>query len=222
MEFDLYDEFGRHALSIVACILPCNPCNGLANLKSNIHLGNYIGPELDEDEAVEDEDLRTSHPGDAGDIDGNDQGARGGGNDNEIDGFRRQAHLATENDNDHDEHDQQQQQQGDDWKNTGMALMQVDGESESIEWVVLEASDECAVFLNTFYSLYLEPTGSAVILHEDKKYYPTAEEVYGPDVETMVQDEDTQPLTEPIIAPVKHAKKFVHEKDLPETTFNKE
>ncbi len=23
----------------------------------------------------------------------------------------------------------------------------------------------------------------AVVLHEDKKYYPTAEEVYGPDVE---------------------------------------
>ena len=24
-----------------------------------------------------------------------------------------------------------------------------------------------------------------VVLHEDKKYYPTAEEVYGPDVEVM-------------------------------------
>ena len=24
---------------------------------------------------------------------------------------------------------------------------------------------------------------TAVVLHEDKKYYPTAEEVYGPDVE---------------------------------------
>lgn len=34
-----------------------------------------------------------------------------------------------------------------------------------------------------------------VVLHEDKKYYPTAEEVYGPEVETIVQEEDTQPLT---------------------------
>ena len=25
----------------------------------------------------------------------------------------------------------------------------------------------------------------AVVLHEDKKYYPTAEEVYGPDVEVQ-------------------------------------
>lgn len=34
-----------------------------------------------------------------------------------------------------------------------------------------------------------------VVLHEDKKYYPTAEEVYGPEVETIIQEEDTQPLT---------------------------
>ncbi len=26
----------------------------------------------------------------------------------------------------------------------------------------------------------------AVVLHEDKKYYPTAEEVYGPDVEVWM------------------------------------
>lgn len=35
----------------------------------------------------------------------------------------------------------------------------------------------------------------AIVLHEDKKYYPSAEEVYGPDVETIVQEEDTQALT---------------------------
>ncbi|KAK8774126.1 hypothetical protein V5799_011341 [Amblyomma americanum] len=34
-----------------------------------------------------------------------------------------------------------------------------------------------------------------VVLHEDKKYYPSAVEVYGPDVETIVQEEDAQPLT---------------------------
>lgn len=41
-----------------------------------------------------------------------------------------------------------------------------------------------------------------IILHEDKKYYPEADEVY-PEAETLVQDEDTQPLTEPIVAPIK-------------------
>ena len=33
------------------------------------------------------------------------------------------------------------------------------------------------------------------------RYYPDAEEVYG-DAEALVQMEDTQPLTEPIITPV--------------------
>lgn len=61
-----------------------------------------------------------------------------------------------------------------------------------------------------------------VVLHEDKKYYPTAEEVYGPDVETIVQEEDTQPLTEPIIAPVKKKKFSMAEQDLPETTYDME
>ncbi|CDS07394.1 Putative Elongation factor 2 [Lichtheimia ramosa] len=61
-----------------------------------------------------------------------------------------------------------------------------------------------------------------IVLHEDKQYYPSAEEVYGPGVEAMVQEEDTQPLSEPIIAPVKVRKFLVTEKDLPETRFSKE
>ena len=52
-------------------------------------------------------------------------------------------------------------------------------------------------------------SANAVVLHEDKKYYPTALEVYGPEVETLVQEEDAQPLTEPIIAPVRK-NKFQH------------
>ncbi len=67
----------------------------------------------------------------------------------------------------------------------------------------------------------IEPVHNAVILHEDKQYYPSASDVYGPDVETMVQEEDAQPLTEPIIAPVKVRKWTVEEKDMPETRFDK-
>ncbi|KAH8835020.1 Calreticulin family-domain-containing protein [Flagelloscypha sp. PMI_526] len=66
-----------------------------------------------------------------------------------------------------------------------------------------------------------EPSHNAVILHEDKQYYPSASDVYGPDVETLVQEEDAQPLTEPIIAPVKLRKWTVEEKNLPETRFDK-
>ncbi|RLM55672.1 hypothetical protein C2845_PM10G15850 [Panicum miliaceum] len=46
-----------------------------------------------------------------------------------------------------------------------------------------------------------DPSQQAVVLAEDKKYYPTAEEVYGPGVEALVMDEDEQPLEQPIVAP---------------------
>lgn len=67
-----------------------------------------------------------------------------------------------------------------------------------------------------------EASDMQVVLHEDKKYYPTPEEVYGPEVETIVQEEDTQPLTEPIIAPVKKKKFSMAEQDLPETVYSME
>ena len=35
---------------------------------------------------------------------------------------------------------------------------------------------------------------SAIVLHEDKKYYPTAEETFGKETETLVMEEDAQPL----------------------------
>jgi len=50
-----------------------------------------------------------------------------------------------------------------------------------------------------------EPAGPvsnsrALVLAEDKKYFPSAEEVFGPGVEALVMDEDAQPLEEPILA----------------------
>ncbi|OBT54965.1 U5 small nuclear ribonucleoprotein component [Pseudogymnoascus sp. 24MN13] len=62
---------------------------------------------------------------------------------------------------------------------------------------------------------------NAVILHEDKQYYPTAQQVYGEDVETMVQEEDAQPLTQPIIAPVEVKKFLLEEADLPPVHFDR-
>ncbi|GJJ77654.1 116 kDa U5 small nuclear ribonucleoprotein component [Entomortierella parvispora] len=61
-----------------------------------------------------------------------------------------------------------------------------------------------------------------IVLHEDKKYYPTAEEVYGEGVEALVEEEDTQPLTEPIVQPIKTKKFQLEEKDLPTTRFRKQ
>ncbi|KAF9614532.1 hypothetical protein IFM89_019195 [Coptis chinensis] len=53
-----------------------------------------------------------------------------------------------------------------------------------------------------------------IVLAEDKKYYPTAEEVYGEDVETLVMDEDELPLEVPIIKPVRNVKFEVGVKDV--------
>lgn len=70
-----------------------------------------------------------------------------------------------------------------------------------------------------------EGPSNAVVLHEDKQYYPSASQVYGPDVETLVQEEDTQTLQQPIVAPVEHKKFTVEveegEGDLPTVYFDR-
>ncbi|KAL4889153.1 P-loop containing nucleoside triphosphate hydrolase protein [Aspergillus ambiguus] len=67
-----------------------------------------------------------------------------------------------------------------------------------------------------------EGPSNAVILHEDKQYYPSAQQVYGEDVETLVQEEDTQALSEPIIAPVQQKKFAIEEAELPSVYFSRE
>ncbi|KAK3694610.1 P-loop containing nucleoside triphosphate hydrolase protein [Podospora appendiculata] len=66
-----------------------------------------------------------------------------------------------------------------------------------------------------------EGPSNAVVLHEDKQYYPTAAQVYGEGVETMVEEEDAQPLTQPIIAPVEQKKFSIEEADLPPVFFDR-
>lgn len=67
-----------------------------------------------------------------------------------------------------------------------------------------------------------EPQPMSIVLHEDKTYYPSALQVYGPDVETIVQEEDAQPLDVPLIEPVKKKKFELKEQDLPDTSYNME
>ena len=51
-----------------------------------------------------------------------------------------------------------------------------------------------------------QPTMSMqVVLAEDKQLYPEARDVYGPAVETLVQDEDTMDIETPIVEPVRAA-----------------
>lgn len=63
---------------------------------------------------------------------------------------------------------------------------------------------------------------SDVVLHEDKNYYPSAEQLYGPDTEILVQDEDTQPLEKPIIERVKTKRWELIEHQQPSTIYDTE
>ncbi|KAJ1018232.1 hypothetical protein NDA18_006391 [Ustilago nuda] len=66
-----------------------------------------------------------------------------------------------------------------------------------------------------------EGPSNAIVLHEDKQYYPSASEIYGEEVETMVQEEDAQPLSVPIVEPVRIRKFAIEEEGLPETRFDR-
>ena len=64
--------------------------------------------------------------------------------------------------------------------------------------------------------------GQQVVLHEDKEYYPEAAKVFGKEVEAMVEEEDHQPLTQPIIAPPKTRLHVVTSTKLPDTKYSLE
>ena len=71
--------------------------------------------------------------------------------------------------------------------------------------------------------MHMDEDGSnAGVLHEDKIYYPSAAEVYGDDVETLVQEEDAQPLTQPIMEPERERRFALEEAGLPEVRFDRQ
>ncbi|KAK6589205.1 hypothetical protein RS030_213290 [Cryptosporidium xiaoi] len=59
-------------------------------------------------------------------------------------------------------------------------------------------------------------TGSEIVLHEDKEYYPDASQVYGEDVKILVEEEDQQHIDIPLISPPK-----INKFDLVEKNLNK-
>ena len=64
--------------------------------------------------------------------------------------------------------------------------------------------------------------GQAVVLHEDKQYYPEAEKIFGKGVEALVEEEDHQPLTQPIIEPPKEKFHQVFTKNIPKLKYSAE
>ncbi|RHY33574.1 hypothetical protein DYB32_001544 [Aphanomyces invadans] len=60
-----------------------------------------------------------------------------------------------------------------------------------------------------------------IVLHEDKQYYPDAEEVFG-DAEVLVMEEDAQAIETPLVAPVKVKAFSSLEKEPVKTTYSNE
>lgn len=54
---------------------------------------------------------------------------------------------------------------------------------------------------------------TAIILADDKQVYPKASDVFGPDTEAMVEEEDTQRLSEPLVAPKRSIVTVLSESD---------
>lgn len=54
---------------------------------------------------------------------------------------------------------------------------------------------------------------SAIVLADDKQIYPKASEVFGPGTEALVEEEDTQRLSEPLVAPKRNRVTVLQESD---------
>jgi U5 small nuclear ribonucleoprotein component len=72
---------------------------------------------------------------------------------------------------------------------------------------------------STILTVRAEENAQQIVLHEDKQHYPSAHEVY-PEAEILIEEEDTQPLEQPIIAPVKTKLYEAVEREMPQTTFS--
>ncbi|KAJ0412522.1 hypothetical protein ATCC90586_006889 [Pythium insidiosum] len=154
--------------------------------------GNYIGPELNSsDEEEEDDDVESASD-----------------RDSDEDGARRRNGRRFDDDGDDDgdaDDDDDDRHHGGDYRQSG----DEDGLEHGVGSMVLR---------NGAHGVDDE---NAIVLHEDKKYYPDAHEVYG-DVETLVMEEDAQTIETPIIEPVKVKSFSVLEKSIPKTTYSTE
>ena len=58
----------------------------------------------------------------------------------------------------------------------------------------------------------------AIVLYQDKKYYPDIEEVY-PGVETVIEEEDSMAISDPLIKDIVVKKFDIVEKKAPKSVF---
>lgn len=84
-----------------------------------------------------------------------------------------------------------------------------------------EADNQHALMVSGEDAMDEEVAENRIVLHEDKKYFPEAEEVF-PGVKTVTLDEDAQDLSEPIIKPIKPKAFSVLEREPPKLAVDKE
>jgi U5 small nuclear ribonucleoprotein component len=126
--------------------------------------GNYIGPEIEEDQEVDEDNVQIQE---AANEDGDD----------------------VDSDVEIEQVDEEEERRGE-----GLQLARIDSINKPSE----------------------------IVLHEDKDYYASAEEVYGAETETMVEDEDTQAISQPIIKPVTVKRYDILEEEIPELNYSRE
>lgn len=70
---------------------------------------------------------------------------------------------------------------------------------------------------------HVQEESQAIVLAEDKQLFPAAEEVFGPDTEVLIEEEDAQPITEPLVAPIIEPSSGLHEKpeSIPESLYSR-
>ena len=58
------------------------------------------------------------------------------------------------------------------------------------------------------------------MLHEDKQYYPEAEQVFGKGVSALIEEEDHQPITTPIIEAPRIKFNQLYRSEMPECFYS--
>ena len=81
-----------------------------------------------------------------------------------------------------------------------------------------DGSEDTSMMVHGNTTSYIE-NEDAIVLHEDKQYYPDASTVFG-EATVLVMDEDSQPIEQPIIEPVKMKSFSTLEKNIPETKYD--
>lgn len=85
--------------------------------------------------------------------------------------------------------------------------------------IIIEDQDALSVHSQDDEFMDIDEANNQIVLSEDKEYYPDASEVY-PGAKTVLVDEDTQGVEEPIVNPMKINNFSVLEKETPALTYS--